>query len=270
MKRLLSIAAVCVMAVTVLVLVQCDTIAGGAPSGVTLAAATDSTVTVSWNAPTEGSPDKYYVAFMATDASAYTNFDTVTSTTVEHYPAGKTGKYMVTAVFGSETYDAANTPTSAPIHTAATAVSELNATGSSGYGWGRTGGDGGTFSMASAANAASVDFYVSDWAATSNGDPYYLISPDLGPTDPGNVVPTGSWRLNGLAGPVTEQGPLPAHVTGNYFSQQELTQYPFFCAVYTADGYFGLVTVTDYNASAGTVKVEGWFQTIKGLRLIQH
>jgi hypothetical protein len=270
MRRLLSVAAVGIVAVTALVMTGCTSVTGGAPTGVTLTMATDSTVEVTWNAPTEGSPDKYYVAFMATDASAYTDFDTVTLTSVEHNPIGKTGKYKVTAVFGKETFDAATTPSSAPIHTAATEVSELNASGSSGYGWGRTGGDGGTFSMKSAANAGSVDFYVSDWAATSNGDPYFLISPDLGPTDPGNVVPTGSWRLNGLAGPVTEQGPLPAHVTGNYFSQQELTQYPFFCAVYTADGYFGLVTVTDYNPSAGTVKVESWFQVIKGLRLIQH
>lgn len=270
MKRLLSIFVVGSLAAAALVLTQCDTITGGAPSGVKLEAATDSTVKVSWTAPTEGTPDKYYVAFMETGTSSYADFDTVTATTVEHDPGGKTGKYMVTAVFGSETYDAANTPSSAPIHTAATEVSELNAAGSSGYGWDRTPGDGGTFSMASAANAASVDFYVSDWAATSAGDPYYLISPDLGPTDPGNVVPTGSWRVNGLAGPVTEQGPLPAHVTGNYFTQQELTQYPFFCGVWTADGYFGLAKVTDYNPTAGTVKIETWFQPIQGLRLIQH
>ena len=269
MKRLLPIAAVCVMAATALVLVQCDAIAGGAPSGVTLEAATDSTVMVSWTAPSEGTPDKYYVAFMATDASTYTDFDTVTVTSVEHDPAGKTGEYMVTAVFGSETYDAANTPTSAPIHTDAYDVSELNAAGSSGYGWDQT-GQGGTYSMVNAANAANVDVYVSDWATTSNGDPYYLISPDLGPTDPGAVVPTGGWRVNGLAGPVTEQGPLPAHVSGNYFSQQELTQYPFYCAVWTADGHFGLLKVTDYNPGAGTVKVESWFQVIEGLRLIQH
>jgi len=270
MRRLLPIVVVGLAAVTALVMTGCNSITGGAPTNVTITAATDSTIIVSWVAPGSGAPDKYYVAFMVTGTSAYTNIDTTTATSYTHNPSGQTGTYKVTAVFGSTTYDAATTPSDAPIHTAATSVSELNATGNSGYGWDRTGGGGTTYSMTSAANAADVDFYVSDWATGFSGSPYYLVSPDIGPTDPGNAVPAGSWRVNGISDMVSEQGPLKAHVTGNYTSSQELSQYPFFCGVWTADGYFGLLKVDSYNSGAGTVSVESWFQPIKGLRLVQH
>jgi len=270
MRRLLPIVTVLVVGVAALLMTRCTSVTGGAPTGVVLASATDSTVIISWTAPTEGTPDKYYVAFMATGTSSYTNIDTTTATSYTHDPAGQTGTYKVTAVFGSSTYDAATNPSTVPNHTAATTVYELNESGNSGYGWDRTGGGGTTYSMANAANAADVDFYVSDWATTTNGNPYYLVSPDIGPTDPGNAVPAGSWRVNGVSDLVPEQGPLKAHVTGNYTSSQELTQYPFICGVWTADGYFGLLKVDSYNPGSGTVSVESWFQTVKGLRLVQH
>jgi len=272
MRKLLSIFVVGIIAAAALVLVQCDTIAGGAPSGVTLAVgATDSTVKVSWTAPTEGTPDKYYVAFWATDASTYTDFDTVTTTTVEHDPAGKTGKYMVTAVFGSETYDAANTPSTAPIANAATTVSELNASGNSGYGWDHTAGTYATYSMTVAGNAASVDFYITDWTTGSAGPTYSIASPDQGPTDPGGVVPTGSWRVNTFSNALTsETAPLPSHSVATYFNYTDLATDPIMVGCYTADGYYALVKLSSYNTGAGTVSVQSWFQPIKGLRLIQH
>jgi hypothetical protein len=272
MKRLLSVAAVGIMAAAALVLMQCDTIAGGAPSGVTLAAATDSTVKVSWTAPTEGTPDKYYVAFMATDASTYADFDTVTTTTVEHNPSGKTGKYMVTAVFGSETFDAANTPSTAPIPSAATTVSELNATGNAGYGWDRTAGTGATYTMAQAGSAANVDFYITDWATGYAGSTYSIASPDLAPNDSGGVAPTGSWRVNGFTDPLTsEQAALPLHSAVTYLSYTDLATDPILVGCFTtADGYYALVKLSGYNTGAGTVSVQSWFQPIKGLRLIQH
>lgn len=270
MRRLLSIVIVGIVAVAALTMTRCTSVTGGAPTGVKLAAATDSTVTVSWTAPSEGTADKYYVAFMATGASTYTNIDTVTTTSVVHDPAGMTGTYKVTAVFGSTTYDAATTPSSAPIHTAATSVSELNATGNAGYGWDRTAGTGATYSMAQVANAPDVDFYITDWATGFTGSSYYVYEAAGCTSDPGAVVTSGSWKNCGFSATVSEAGPLYPHVTGNYFNQQELTQYPFITGVYTTDGYFAMVKVTGLNSGAGTVTVESWFQPIKGLRLIQH
>jgi hypothetical protein len=271
MKRLLSIVAVGMVAAAALVLLQCETITGGAPSAVKLEAATDSTVMVSWTAPTEGTPDKYYVAFMETGASSYVDFDTVTATSVEHYPAGKTGKYMVTAVFGSETYDAATTPSTAPMATSAMTVSELNASGNSGYGWDRTSGMGSTYSMTTAGNAASVDFYITDWATGYAGPGYSIASPDMGPTDAGGVVPTGSWRVNALSDKLTsENDPLPIHSAVTYHNFTDLTDDPILIGCYTADGYYALVKLSSYNTGDGSVSVQSWFQSIKGLRLIQH
>jgi hypothetical protein len=270
MRKLLSIVIVGIVAVAALTMTRCTSVTGGAPTGVTLAAATDSTVKVSWTAPTEGTPDKYYVAFMATDASTYTDFDTVTTVTVDHNPAGKTGKYKVTAVFGSETFDAAETPGTAPIPTAATTVSELNASGNAGYGWDRTASTGSTYSMTVAGNAASVDLYITDFATGYAGPTYSIASPDLGPTDPGAVVPTGSWRINAFSDPLTsETAPLPAHSTITYHNFTDLVD-PILVGCYTADGYYALVKLSSFNVGAGTVSVQTWFQPIKGLRLIQH
>ena len=271
MRRLLSIVIVGIVAVAALTMTRCTSVTGGAPTGVTLTAATDSTVKVSWTAPTEGTPDKYYVAFMATDASTYTDFDTLTAVTVDHNPAGKTGKYKVTAVFGSTTYDAATTPSSAPIATSAMTVSELNATGNSGFGWDRTAGTGSTYSMTVAGNAASVDFYITNFATGHDTTPYSIASPDQGPTDPGAVVPAGSWRINAFTDALTsETAPLPLHSTATYFNLTDLATDPIMVGCYTADGYYALVKLSSYNISAGTVSVQTWFQPIKGLRLIQH
>jgi hypothetical protein len=271
MRRLLSIVIVGIVAVTALTMTRCTSVTGGAPTGVTLTAATDSTVKVSWTAPSEGAPDKYYVAFMATGTSTYTTFDTVTTTSADHNPSGMTGKYLVTAVFGSTTYDAATTPSSAPIATSAMTVSELNASGNSGFGWDRTAGTGSAYSMTVAGNAASVDFYITDFLSGYSGATYSIASPDLGPTDPGAVVPAGSWRVNGFSNAVTsETDPLPVHSTSTYFSYTDLATDPIMVGCYTTDGYYALVKLSSYNIGAGTVSVQTWFQPIKGLRLIQH
>jgi len=271
MKKLLTIAGICLLTVSALVLVRCDTVSGGAPTDVKLEAATDITVKVTWTAPTEGTPDKYYVAFMATGTSAYADFDTVTTTTATHDPAGKTGKYKVTAVFGSTTYDAATTPGTAPIATAAATVSELNASGNSGYGWDRPEGTGTTYTMSQAGSAANVDFYISDFDGGSAG-PYSIVSPDQGPSDPGGVVPAGSWKASGFTDALTnEDDPLPVHTTTAYFNLTDLTTDPILVGCFTTsdNGYYALVKLSSYN-TAGTVSVQTWFQLIKGLRLIQH
>jgi len=271
MKRLLSIAAIGVLAVTALVMVRCNSVTGGAPTDVALAAATDSTVKVTWTAPSEGTPDKYIVMFSETGTDAYEPFDTVITTEATHNPAGKTGTYKVVAKFGSTDYDGTPTPTTTPISSAVISVSELNAAGSSGYGWTRADGSATTYTMTQASNAASVDFYITDFATGYSGPDYSVASPDLGPSDPTGVVPSGSWRINGFtAGLSNENSALPMHSTSTYFNYQEISTQPFLTGCYTADGYYALVKVDSYNTGSGTAQVRSWFQKVKGLRLIEH
>jgi hypothetical protein len=272
--RLLLIAALAALAST-----GCESFSGGAPFDVALTAATDTTVKVSWTAPPSGVPDSYVVAFMETGTSAWVDFGNVTdsATTTDHSPMGKTGKYRVTAMFGASTYVAAETPTSAPVHTEVTLVSELNAAGLPGYGWERDSGNGATFAMTYASKADKIDFYVTDWATGYAGPTYAIASPDWGPNEPGGtgVVPPGAWRATTFS-PVLfgEHAPLPAFNSGVYGNNLELSADSTLVAVCTDTlgpfRYYALVKLSGPDTANGTVRVETWFQLIKGLRLIQH
>jgi hypothetical protein len=270
MKRLLPILTITAWLVLGIISIgsECGNIIGGAPSGLQIAADTDSTVKLTWNAPAEGTPDKYIVYFKETGTNSYAEVaNNITTTSFIHNPNGKTGTYKVAAKFGSEVYEGLTTVSSVPIATSALTVAELNAAGNSGYGWDRTTGTGATYSMTQAANAALVDFYITDFQTTT----YSIASPDQGPTDPGNVVPTGSWRVNAIAGPLTdENAPLPAHSSTVYFNYQDITQTPFLAGIYTQDGYYALAKLDGFNAGDKTYQVSGWFQLVKGLRLMQH
>ncbi|MFO7650070.1 MAG: fibronectin type III domain-containing protein [bacterium] len=271
MKKLLSIAAIALMATTALVLVQCDVIAGDGPTGVKVEMDTDSTVKVTWNSPVAGTPDKYIVSFNEVGTTSYTMLGEVTTTSYIHNPMGKTGKYKVEADFDGTKYQGTTEPTTVPVANASTTVSELNATGSSGYGWNLSTGTGTTYSMTQSGNAANVDFYISDFAAGYSGATYSIVSPDLGPSDPGNVVPSGSWKVNAFTNALTsEQGPLPSHNPIVYFNYTDLVTSPIVVGCYTDDGYYALVKINDINTGAGTVQVQTWFQLIEGLRLVQH
>jgi hypothetical protein len=274
MKRILAVAAVCIFAVTALMLVRCTELTGSEPTDVKLEAATDATVKVSWTAPAEGTPDKYIVSFMETGTTTYVPFDTVTTTSATHDPAGKTGAYKVVAMFGSTEYAAASAPSSAPIANAATSLSELNASGNSGYGWAKTAGTATTYSMTQAANAASIDIYLTDFATGFAGPEYSIASPDIARgSDPGatGVVPDAAWRVNAIAKVTgSENDPLPVHSTTTYAQYQEIDQTPFLMAVYTADGYYALIHLDSKNLGSGTVQTKSWYQAVKGLRLIQH
>ncbi len=269
MKKLLPIlsALLWVLIVVISAGSDCASIIGGTPTNLKAAAETDSTVKLTWTAPVEGTPDRYIVYFKAADASAYEMVaNNVTTTEFVHNPSGKTGTYKVAAKFGSEEYES-QTVSTVPVPTSAVTVAELNAAGNSGYGWDRTTGTGSSYSMTQAANAALVDFYITDFETTT----YSIASPDLGPTDPGNVVPAGSWRVNSIAGPLSsEQNPLPAHSPTIYFNYLDITQTPFLAAIYTQDGYYALAKLDGFNSGDKTYQVSGWFQLVKGLRLIQH
>lgn len=269
-KNIKTFSILCGICFIALFLVRCQT-TGSAPTNVALEAATDSTVKITWTAPSEGNPDNYIVEFEEVGTSSFVSINEPAGTATEYtdYPEGKTGTYKVVAKFGSNEYESGEVST-IPVHSAATSVSELNATGNSGYGWERT-GSGSTYSMTVAGNAANVDFYISDFAAGFDGPTYSVTSPDLGPSDPTQVVPSGAWRANGIStNAVSEQGPLPAHVTGNYVSYTDISTDPILLGVWTADGYFALVKASGVNLGAGTVQVETWFQAVKGLRLIKH
>jgi hypothetical protein len=267
LATLLKLSSICFLA---LFLIRCPTKTGSEPTSVALEAATDSTVKITWTAPSEGNPDKYIIQFKEVGGS----WDDVaepagTATEYTHDPAGVTGDYKVVAKFSSNEYESDEVST-IPVHNAAASVSELNATGNSGYGWERT-GSGSTYSMTIAGNAANVDFYISDFAAEYAGPTYSVTSPDLGPSDPTGVVPAGGWRVNGIStNAVSEQGPLPAHITGNYVSYTDISTDPILLGVWTADGYFALVKASGVNTGAGTVQIETWFQKVSGLRLIKH
>jgi hypothetical protein len=253
-----------------LLFIRCPSNTGSAPTNVALEAATDVTVKITWTAPSEGNPDSYIVQFKEVGGSWEDVAEPAgTATEYTHDPAGVTGDYKVVAKFGSNEYESGEKST-IPVHNSAASVSELNATGNSGYGWERT-GSGATYSMTVAGNAANVDFYITDFAVGFDGPTYSVASPDLGPSDPTQVVPSGGWRVNGIStNAVSEQDPLPAHITGNYVSWTDISTDPILLGVWTADGYFALVKASGVNLGAGTVQCETWFQAVKGLRLIKH
>jgi hypothetical protein len=273
MKRLLTFASVVALAATALVLVQCDALLGGAPGNITIAAATDSTVQISWTAPTEGTPDKYLVYFMAVDANSYTQVDETSATVYVHDPMGKTGRYKVEAQFGSDTYAGSTNPTSVPAENATMTVAELNAAGNAGYGWDMTDGDAATYSMTNAGTAPNVDLYITDFALGYAGPTYSVASPDMAESDPGNagVVPNAAWKVNSFSNPVAnEDGPLPMHSQTTYFNYTDISTEPMLLGAYTEEGYYAMVKTGSVNTASGEVPVESWFQLVQGLRLIQH
>jgi len=267
----------------------CGQLSEGPPTALLLTAASDTTVRVNWTPPAGGVPDSYAVAFAETGTSAWLDFGTAkdSATYADHNPLGRTGRYRVSAVFGGRSYPAVATPTSAPVHTRAMDVGELNSAVYSGYGWDRDSGDGSVFTMGYASNASRVDFYVTDWAIGSAGPDYYVASPDWGPREPGGsgLVPVGAWRPNGLKSISEGESPLPPFDSTSYANNLKLAADSTLVAVVCTDTIFfadttdTFTTVERHYAIArfgspdtvtGTVQVETWFQRIRDLRLIQH
>ncbi len=273
MKRLISIASIGVLAVSALVLVQCDELLGGAPRSITIEAMSDSTVKITWGAPTEGAPDAYIVSFMEVGTSSYAQVAETTATSIEHDPSGATGMYKVEAKFGSDTYAGSTTPTTEPIANAVQTVSELNAAGNAGYGWNTSDGSATTYTMGEVGSAPNVDLYFTDWALGFTGPNYSIASPDEAEADPGNggFVPPASWATNSFSSSLTsETAPLPVHTTATYFNYTDITQTPFIVGCYTEDGYYAMVKINSYNTGSGEFQVQSWFQLVEGLRLIKH
>jgi hypothetical protein len=267
----------------------CGNLSEGPPTNLTLTAASDSTIRISWT--TSGSaPDSYVIAFMETGTSTWLDVGGAadSATVADHNPAGKTGRYRVTAVFGARSYPSGQTPSSAPVHTGPIIVGELNSATRSGVGWSRDSGDAGLFDMAYASSGEQVDFYVTDWSVGHSGPAYYIASPDWGPYEPGGrgLIPVGPWRPNWFRAISSGmQAPLAAFDTASYANNLELFADSTFAAIVCTDTIFVADTLDTFatvsrhyaiarfgspNTADGTVQVETWFQRIGNLRLIQH
>jgi hypothetical protein len=239
-------------------------------------------VVISWTVPAEGGPDKYIVYFRAITDSGFTVIGETTATSWTHNPAGMTGRYKVTAVFGADNYDGAEKPTTVPIHSDTTTLFEINSDSSRcGYGWTRDSGIGGVFSMVDSASCADVDFYVSDLQAGFGHSTHKIVSPNKADTiDPGatGIVPTADWRVNGFSNALNdEQSPLPSYVpppNANYFIYTELTGTGLsYVGCYTAgetEKHYALIKVNSVDITAGQMKMESYYQLVPGLRLIRH
>lgn len=255
-----------------LILVGCEGGTTGAPENFTIAANTaGDMVVLTWEEPIDGTPDEYIVYFDEGSTGTFVAETTIQDLTFTHDPAGATGDYRIAAVLGEDEYNS-EVLTTVPVATAAITLGELNAADFSGYGW-DTAFAGASYSMTNAANAPSVDFYVSNWAAGYATTPYGIWAPDQGPSDPGGVVPAGSWKITAIGNSlITDpQAILPAHSATTYSQYCDMTSFPAYVAVYTVDGYYALLGVASApNTTNGTISLVSWVQPVKGLRLIAH
>jgi hypothetical protein len=245
---------------------------GRAPSNLRLEADTDSTVKVIWSVPVDATPDKYLVYFRAAGETSYSLVAETTASLWVHNPNGATGWYRVEAEYGTQTYAAGTTPGTVPVWTDTVTLAELNASGSSGFGWDRNTGRGRTYSMTDISSASSADFYVTDFKpAPLNQQPYSIASPDMGPSDPGNVVPTDSWRVSTFTdSQPAENVLLPSFSQTSYFNYTDMLHVPCNVGCFTADSHYALVQVTSVDVENRSVRLETWYQLLPGLRLTRH
>jgi hypothetical protein len=254
-----------------MVLLGCG-VSGKAPSHLRLEADTDSTVRILWSVPVDATPDRYLVYFQPAGETSFSLVAETTANRCAHNPGGATGWYRVEAQYGTETFAASTTPGTVPVWTDTLALSELNGPGNSGFGWDAKTGLGGTYSMADIRSSGSADFYVTDFQpALFNQQPYSIASPDMGPSDLGNVVPADSWRISTF----TDSQPgenvlLPPFSETTYFNYADITRVPCSIGCFTADGHYALVNVVSVDAENRRVRLETWYQLLPGLRLTKH
>jgi hypothetical protein len=256
------------------IMIRVESPIGGEPSNVTLAAHSDGLrVILTWDAPDADEPDEYIIYFQPVGTTYWVSVGTVSVLTYTHDPGELTGNYMISAVYGTDEYNSEEV-TTIPVHTYAVSVYELNAAGNSGYGWDLSGDfTGYTYTMVDTASAPYVDLYVTDLAAGTNVSGWYIMSPNEGPSDPGDVVPDGPWRQSWFTDPLADpQAALPPLGGTTYFNwTADIEIGTTYIAVYLDnEGYYALVKFSNANTSNGTIQAETWFQTIQGLRLIAH
>jgi hypothetical protein len=282
MNKIARIIALGTLSLALVVLVGCgDETTDGEPQNFALAAGTDGLeVVLTWEEPVDGEPDDYIIYFREVGTTDWVEGATVAGDvlTYTHDPSEATGDYYVAADFGGDEYDS-DIMTTIPVHTASRIIYELEAAGNAGYGWGLSSDfTGSTYSMANDANAALVDFYITNFVDDPVGGPWgapwSIASPDLAPNDPGgSFVPTANWRQNWFSDPITDpQAALPNYGPTTFFNYTEgIETDPTYIGVYLGtEEHYGLVMFSGVNPIAGSINVEAWFQTVQGLRLIAH
>jgi hypothetical protein len=245
---------------------------GRAPSNLRLEADSDSTVKVIWSVPVDATPDKYLVYFQAADDTSYSLVAETTANLWVHNPNGATGWYRVEAEYGTQTYSASTTPGTVPVWTDTVALAELIASGNSGFGWDLHTGRGRTYSMTDVSSVGAADFYITDFKPSGmNQQPYSIASPDMGPSDPGNVVPPDSWRVSAFTDELSdENATLPSFSETAYFNYVDILKVPCSIGCYTADKHYALVNVAAVDVEHRWARVETWYQLVPGLRLTMH
>lgn len=253
-------------------LVACSTADRRVPGRPALSAASDSTVRLVWAEPADGTPDAYLVYFKPVNESLFTLVAEPETAGYEHFPSGLTGSYRVAARYGAETYTAGATLSTVPVRTDTVVLAELNASGNSGYGWNRATGRGRTYSMREAASAASADFYITDFKpAGISQPPYSVAGAHMGQSDPGAVVPIGSWREVLITDPLDSgSGPLPSEREQVYYNFGDITRRPSNHGCFTADSHYALVAVVDVDTASRRARVVTFFQLVANLRLVAH
>jgi hypothetical protein len=282
MSKIARILALGTASLALVMMVGCGSeTTGSDPQNFALSASSDGlSVVLTWVEPTDGPPDHYIVYFKELGAADWVVEATLDGNvlTYTHDPSEATGDYYVAADFGGTEYDS-GIETTIPVHTAAMQIYELEAAGNAGYGWGLSSDfTGTTYSMADDANAALVDFYITNFINDPAGGPwptpYSIASPDLAPNDPGgSFVPTANWRQNWFSDPIVDpQAALPNYGATTFFNYTEgIETSPTYIGVYLGtEEYYGLVMFSGVNTTEGSINVESWFQTVPGLRLIAH
>lgn len=274
MNRLSVFLAAGTLALFVVIALPSCGVLGGPPGGIQLQADTTGTgVVLLWTSPSEGPPDRYLVFFTPLNGVEELVAET-TATACGHDPVGRTGSYRVEARYGEEGYSAAERPSTVPVYTDTVRLDELNISGGrAGFGWSRTTGQGAVHDMREAGSAPRVDLYLTDTRQGSNSRPYALFSPAASDKDQGaaGVISPAEWKAGYFSDHrPDEQAALPAIAESLYFDYTDITGIPFNAACYLPDGYFALVKVTEVDTDSGYARLVAWFQSVPGLRLIQH
>lgn len=252
-------------------LVTVVAIPGGPPTGFGIAAASDTTVRLSWNPPLEGEPNRYRLSFKEIGGSGFAVVSETLALAVEHDPRGLTGTYKVAAIFGATVYEESLQLSTVPVRTGSVTIGELSGPDAPGCGWSRLLGTAGSFRMNDTAYADSVDCYCTDFKAGSAGPVYHLASPDTAPLDTGGTVPPGRWRATALCRLADEQGPVPPAGDTAFRKAVALgTTVPVSVGLLTADGCYGVVKVTQIRIANEDIRAQTWFQMVRGLRLVRH
>ncbi len=126
--------------------------------------------------------------------------------------------------------------------------------------------------MTDIGSVGSADFYVTDFKpAQLSQQPYSIASPDMGPSDPGDVVPTDSWRVSTFTdSQPSENVLLPSSSPTTYFNYSDILNVPCSIGCFTADSHYALVKVVSVDVENRRVQLETWFQLLPGLRLTRH